>query len=80
MEASLSFSKTQLRSLSVREELYSIYSHNNLKLNRKWFVPVFPDLSQCVEAFDVILKGPVSDYLNSSQAIGSEVEKHVSGV
>uniref|UniRef100_A0A8C4NS61 Adenylyl cyclase-associated protein n=1 Tax=Dicentrarchus labrax TaxID=13489 RepID=A0A8C4NS61_DICLA len=33
-------------------------------------------LSQCVEAFDVVLKGPVSDYLNYSRAIGSEVEKH----
>ncbi|XP_070777734.1 adenylyl cyclase-associated protein 2 isoform X4 [Enoplosus armatus] len=33
-------------------------------------------LSQCVEAFDVILKGPVSDYLNNSRAIGGEVEKH----
>ncbi|XP_026202369.1 adenylyl cyclase-associated protein 2 [Anabas testudineus] len=33
-------------------------------------------LSQCLEAFDVLLGGPVSDYLNHSQAIGSEVEKH----
>ncbi|GAA6229989.1 adenylyl cyclase-associated protein 2 [Lates japonicus] len=33
-------------------------------------------LSQCVEAFDVLLRGPVSDYLNHSRAIGSEVEKH----
>uniref|UniRef100_A0A3P8SX79 Adenylyl cyclase-associated protein n=1 Tax=Amphiprion percula TaxID=161767 RepID=A0A3P8SX79_AMPPE len=33
-------------------------------------------LSQCVEAFDVLLKGPVSEYLNNSRAIGSEVEKH----
>nr|XP_046273075.1 adenylyl cyclase-associated protein 2 isoform X2 [Scatophagus argus] len=33
-------------------------------------------LSQCVEAFDVILKGPVSDFLNYSRAIGSEVETH----
>ncbi|XP_028281101.1 adenylyl cyclase-associated protein 2 [Parambassis ranga] len=33
-------------------------------------------LSQCVEAFDVLLRGPVSDYLNNSKAIGSEVEKH----
>ncbi|XP_040909896.1 adenylyl cyclase-associated protein 2 [Toxotes jaculatrix] len=33
-------------------------------------------LSQCVEAFDVLLRGPVSDYLNNSRAIGSEVEKH----
>ncbi|XP_053718651.1 adenylyl cyclase-associated protein 2 [Synchiropus splendidus] len=32
--------------------------------------------SQCVEAFDVLLSGPVSDYLNHSRAIGSEVEKH----
>ncbi|XP_042362745.1 adenylyl cyclase-associated protein 2 isoform X2 [Plectropomus leopardus] len=33
-------------------------------------------LSQCVEAFDVLLRGPVSEYLNYSRAIGSEVEKH----
>ncbi|XP_041811259.1 adenylyl cyclase-associated protein 2 [Chelmon rostratus] len=33
-------------------------------------------LSQCVEAFDVLLEGPVSDYLNNSRALGSEVEKH----
>lgn len=41
-------------------------------------MPVFPGLSQCVEAFDVILKGPVSDYLSNSRAVGGEVEKHVS--
>ncbi|KAM9838434.1 adenylyl cyclase-associated protein 2 [Aulostomus maculatus] len=33
-------------------------------------------LAQCVEAFDVLLRGPVMDYLNQSRAIGSEVEKH----
>ncbi|KAG8005208.1 Adenylyl cyclase-associated protein 2, partial [Nibea albiflora] len=33
-------------------------------------------LSQCVEAFDVVLKGPVADYLKNSRAIGSDVEKH----
>ncbi|XP_041868548.1 adenylyl cyclase-associated protein 2 [Melanotaenia boesemani] len=33
-------------------------------------------LSQCVEAFDVLMKGPVSDYLDNSKSIGSEVEKH----
>uniref|UniRef100_UPI0037E8ED23 adenylyl cyclase-associated protein 2 n=1 Tax=Semicossyphus pulcher TaxID=241346 RepID=UPI0037E8ED23 len=33
-------------------------------------------LSQCVEAFDIVLKGPVSEYLNCSKAIGSDVEKH----
>ncbi|XP_030596787.1 adenylyl cyclase-associated protein 2 isoform X2 [Archocentrus centrarchus] len=33
-------------------------------------------LSQCVEAFDMLMSGPVSDYLNNSRAIGSEVEKH----
>lgn len=33
---------------------------------------------QSVEVFDVLLKGPLSDYLNCSRAIGSEVEKHVS--
>ncbi|XP_037549355.1 adenylyl cyclase-associated protein 2 [Nematolebias whitei] len=32
--------------------------------------------SQSVEVFDVLLKGPVSDYLNYSRAIGSEVETH----
>ncbi|XP_008329952.1 adenylyl cyclase-associated protein 2 [Cynoglossus semilaevis] len=32
--------------------------------------------SQCVEAFDVLLKGPVSDYLKHSRAIGNDVEKH----
>uniref|UniRef100_A0A8D3A7L0 Adenylyl cyclase-associated protein n=1 Tax=Scophthalmus maximus TaxID=52904 RepID=A0A8D3A7L0_SCOMX len=29
-----------------------------------------------VEAFDQLLRGPVSDYLNKSRAIGREVEKH----
>ncbi|XP_056255167.1 adenylyl cyclase-associated protein 2 [Seriola aureovittata] len=33
-------------------------------------------LSQCVEAFDALLRGPVSDYMNNSRAIGSDVEKH----
>ncbi|XP_034560256.1 adenylyl cyclase-associated protein 2 [Notolabrus celidotus] len=33
-------------------------------------------LCQCIEAFDVVLKGPVTEYLNLSRAIGSEVEKH----
>ncbi|KAM6904365.1 adenylyl cyclase-associated protein 2 isoform 2-T2 [Lycodopsis pacificus] len=33
-------------------------------------------LSQCVEAFDDLLRGPLSEYLNYSRAIGSEVEKH----
>ncbi|XP_013861272.1 adenylyl cyclase-associated protein 2 [Austrofundulus limnaeus] len=33
-------------------------------------------VSQSVEVFDVLLKGPVTDYLNCSRAIGSEVEKH----
>uniref|UniRef100_A0A8D3C9W7 Adenylyl cyclase-associated protein n=1 Tax=Scophthalmus maximus TaxID=52904 RepID=A0A8D3C9W7_SCOMX len=32
--------------------------------------------SQSVEAFDQLLRGPVSDYLNKSRAIGREVEKH----
>ncbi|MED6248110.1 F-actin-capping protein subunit beta [Ataeniobius toweri] len=34
------------------------------------------DGGQSVEVFDVLLKGPLSDYLNYSRAIGSEVEKH----
>ncbi|XP_029299790.1 LOW QUALITY PROTEIN: adenylyl cyclase-associated protein 2 [Cottoperca gobio] len=33
-------------------------------------------LSQCVEAFDVLLRGPVSEYLNYSRDIGNVVEKH----
>ncbi|XP_034401251.1 adenylyl cyclase-associated protein 2 [Cyclopterus lumpus] len=33
-------------------------------------------LSLCVEAFDVLVTGPLSEYLNYSCAIGSEVEKH----
>ncbi|KAG7499942.1 hypothetical protein JOB18_003350 [Solea senegalensis] len=33
-------------------------------------------MSQCVEAFDRLLKGPVSDYLSHSRAVGREVEKH----
>lgn len=31
-----------------------------------------------MDAFDVILNGPVTEYLKISQAIGDEVEKHVS--
>lgn len=34
------------------------------------------NLPQCVEAFDVLLRGPVSEYLSNSRAIGSDVEKH----
>lgn len=34
--------------------------------------------SQAMEAFDVILNGPVTEYLKVSQVIGGEVEKHVS--
>ncbi|KAK5855091.1 hypothetical protein PBY51_005226 [Eleginops maclovinus] len=33
-------------------------------------------LSQCVEAFEVLMRGPVSEYMNYSRAIGSVVEKH----
>ncbi|KAJ8267282.1 hypothetical protein COCON_G00124540 [Conger conger] len=33
-------------------------------------------VAQCVEAFDLLLEGPVSDYVRSSQAIGEDVEKH----
>ncbi|XP_034016392.1 adenylyl cyclase-associated protein 2 [Thalassophryne amazonica] len=33
-------------------------------------------LSQCVEAFDLLLRGPVSEYLNKSRSMGNEVEKH----
>ncbi|XP_010771271.1 adenylyl cyclase-associated protein 2 [Notothenia coriiceps] len=33
-------------------------------------------LSRCMEAFDVLLRGPVSEYMNYSRAIGSVVEKH----
>lgn len=33
-----------------------------------------------MEAFDVILNGPVSEYVKISQAIGHEVDKHVSCV
>ncbi|KAG5843095.1 hypothetical protein ANANG_G00184850 [Anguilla anguilla] len=33
-------------------------------------------VSRCVEAFDLLLEGPVSDYLRTSQAIGEDVEKH----
>ncbi|XP_040044067.2 adenylyl cyclase-associated protein 2 [Gasterosteus aculeatus] len=32
--------------------------------------------SECVEAFDILLRGPLSEYLNCSRAIGREVEKH----
>ncbi|XP_077362202.1 adenylyl cyclase-associated protein 2 isoform X1 [Festucalex cinctus] len=30
----------------------------------------------CVDAFDVLLKGPLTDYMNISRTIGSDVEKH----
>ncbi|XP_061677073.1 adenylyl cyclase-associated protein 2 [Syngnathoides biaculeatus] len=30
----------------------------------------------CVEAFDVLLKGPLTDYMNISRTIGSDVEQH----
>ncbi|XP_056154277.1 adenylyl cyclase-associated protein 2 [Lampris incognitus] len=33
-------------------------------------------LLQSVEAFDQLLRGPVSDYLKNSRAIGGDVEKH----
>ncbi|XP_017275046.1 adenylyl cyclase-associated protein 2 [Kryptolebias marmoratus] len=32
--------------------------------------------TQSVEVFDALLRGPVSDYLSCSRAIGGEVEKH----
>uniref|UniRef100_A0A672J2T8 Adenylyl cyclase-associated protein n=1 Tax=Salarias fasciatus TaxID=181472 RepID=A0A672J2T8_SALFA len=34
------------------------------------------NVSRSVEAFDLLLTGPVSEYLSHSRAIGSEVEKH----
>ncbi|XP_075995166.1 adenylyl cyclase-associated protein 2 [Genypterus blacodes] len=33
-------------------------------------------VSRCVEDFDLLLRGPVSDYLSNSRAIGRDVEKH----
>ncbi|XP_060914956.1 adenylyl cyclase-associated protein 2 [Labrus mixtus] len=33
-------------------------------------------LSLCIDDFDVVLKGPVSEYLNYSRSIGREVEEH----
>lgn len=33
-------------------------------------------VSQCMEAFDLLLRGPVSEYLRNSRAIGQDVEKH----
>ncbi|KAM3596740.1 uncharacterized protein V6R79_019743 [Siganus canaliculatus] len=44
--------------------------------NGSWTNGIDEGLSQCVEAFDVVLKGPVSDYVSTSRAIGSDVEKH----
>ncbi|XP_028316396.1 adenylyl cyclase-associated protein 2 [Gouania willdenowi] len=38
------------------------------------------DNSQCVETFDVLLRGPVSEYLNHSRALGGDVEKHAAMV
>ncbi|XP_062846598.1 adenylyl cyclase-associated protein 2 [Trichomycterus rosablanca] len=32
--------------------------------------------SQCLDAFDDLLKGPLSEYLKSSQSIGGDVAKH----
>uniref|UniRef100_A0A4W5LLF7 Cyclase associated actin cytoskeleton regulatory protein 2 n=1 Tax=Hucho hucho TaxID=62062 RepID=A0A4W5LLF7_9TELE len=32
--------------------------------------------SQCMEAFDLLLMGPLSEYLKNSRAIGEDVEKH----
>ncbi|KAM6958940.1 adenylyl cyclase-associated protein 2 [Aplochiton taeniatus] len=33
-------------------------------------------VAQCVAAFDLLLRGPVSEYLRNSRAIGGDVEKH----
>ncbi|XP_047460513.1 adenylyl cyclase-associated protein 2 [Mugil cephalus] len=33
-------------------------------------------LSHSVEAFDALMRGPLSDYLENSRAIGNDVEKH----
>jgi hypothetical protein len=33
-----------------------------------------------MEAFDLLLMGPLSEYLKNSRAIGEDVEKHVSGM
>ncbi|XP_070292096.1 adenylyl cyclase-associated protein 2 [Salvelinus sp. IW2-2015] len=33
--------------------------------------------SQCMEAFDLLLMGPLSEYLKNSRAIGEDVEKHM---
>lgn len=35
-------------------------------------------VSAYVEAFDVIVSGPVAQYLSLSQKIGGDVQKHVS--
>lgn len=48
------------------------------RVNNLGLLCLFPGPSQSLEVFDVLLKGPVSDYLNYSRAIGSEVETHVS--
>ncbi|XP_070702790.1 adenylyl cyclase-associated protein 2 [Pempheris klunzingeri] len=61
----------------TRLEKMSINMQASSDMTNRGFVNGIDEgLSQCIETFDVILKGPVSEYLNNSRAIGSEVEKH----
>ncbi|XP_072226797.1 adenylyl cyclase-associated protein 2 [Leuresthes tenuis] len=61
---------TRLEQMSVTMQASNSVAHGNCVNG------VDGGLSQCVEAFDSLLRGPVSDYLNCSRDIGSEVEKH----
>ncbi|XP_038580540.1 adenylyl cyclase-associated protein 2 isoform X1 [Micropterus salmoides] len=64
------------RAVTRLEKMSIIMQASNGMANGDCVNGIDGGLSQCVEAFDVILKGPVLDYLNNSQAIGNEVEKH----
>ncbi|CAL9691483.1 unnamed protein product [Knipowitschia caucasica] len=61
---------TRLEQLSVTMQVSSSLTNGNCANGMDG------DMLQHVEAFDVLLRGPVSEYIRHSQAIGSDVQKH----
>ncbi|XP_024150354.1 adenylyl cyclase-associated protein 2 isoform X1 [Oryzias melastigma] len=58
------------------EHVSTLMQESNAMANGTCINGLDQAVSHCVEAFDVLLGGPVSDYLKHSRVIGREVEKH----
>uniref|UniRef100_A0A1A8BHA2 CAP, adenylate cyclase-associated protein, 2 n=1 Tax=Nothobranchius kadleci TaxID=1051664 RepID=A0A1A8BHA2_NOTKA len=64
------------RAITRLEQMSITMETANILANEKCVNGINGGPSQSVEVFDVLLRGPLLDYLNHSRAIGSEVQKH----